>query len=72
MRVLPRKQPLDSDSAGEVDSTTLLYTHVNPPLPDPEWMQDAKQDVAWGLQDVARQHQQWMEFRDGRLRVRRG
>jgi hypothetical protein len=50
----------------------MLHTHINPPLPDPEWMADARQDVEWGLRDVAQQHSQWMEFRDGRLRVKRG
>lgn len=66
------KTAIDKDSAGQIDSAALLYTHVNPPLPDPEWMADAKQDVAWGLQDIAGVHTNWMEFRDGRLRVKRG
>lgn len=65
------KTALDKDSAGPVDSATLLHTHVNPPLPDPEWMADAKQDVAWGLQDIAHAYGHCMEFRDGRLRVKR-
>lgn len=68
------KTAIDKDSAGQLDSarsSALLYTHINPPLPDPEWMADAKQDVAWGLQDIAGVHSNWMEFRDGRLRVKR-
>ncbi len=82
MKILPRKQPLDNRSGGRVDSPALSqavavdvdprYQHVTPPHADPPWMRDAVSDVHEGLMTIANQHQQFMSFSNGRLKVKRG
>jgi len=79
MKILPRKLGVDKGSAGRVSSPALQvdmpqdprYTHVLPPHPDPEWMSDAKFDVQCGLREIAQLHDRFMEFKDGRLMVKR-